>query len=874
LSMKFLLQSLRLRNARILNRTVSWRPDLKVWSHWLVPGISWIRLVAGKVSRSLIIQLATFARHCVTIGRNSGRKGLVLYLKSCNVLLVQALPGSLLSFDSRRIGGVAVACTRDGIPRIIPAFARQRIRLGDKLTIQLWLSFFGIYRVMPCKGKVSFETILASAPKLGPQFEKDWVTWVRKRFLPMVSQHTDQPLVDIGTSVLAKPVPVVISSVSADKFEDPRIAGFVNGLKLDQMPVPFLLSGTPTAYAHRLSSASLWTKTALMSTDYVQPGEAPKPSQDGFYGLGTNILLDYLRLIPGGYGTTRSFWTLLEHTARYFPMARAATRAPMPSGLSSERKGGVEVLANAHGWGTNLCGRLALLPEPAGKVRVVALADIWTQWALKPLHDWLFDILREIPQDGTFDQLRPVNRLLKLVPPTQAIYSYDLSAATDCIPVRIQELLLAQIFGPAYAKAWANLLVGRPYSIPKKVAKGLLLSSRFLKYGTGQPMGAYSSWGMLALIHHAMVQYSAYRAGVVGWFVLYAVLGDDVVIAHDRVARKYRALCRLLRVKIGLQKSMVSTGRSLEFAKRLFFRGEDVSGLPAKFWAAAQGQASVAVALAAWSKRGTLSNFLRALGAGFKVASGISTARWSNMNRRARALAVTLTNPVIGSRFAFKTWPEWLWSESADTSRPLPEETLTAFSPFCQSVQSVLVQPALESLEAYQEDLFFKRKLEDPVTVITDGHANKAMLEAETSITKASESLAHLQRLNIKFNLVQVSAILSQIWRSVEKAGLVPLPSTKATVRTEVDPHALKVTSVYKHWSSLRSKAAPMTPAEVAAEGRDPYGEISKGKVVSTTVLEQMPVPVDKQVTGQVETPPVVKPEDDDDDLPNMDEFF
>jgi hypothetical protein len=324
-----------------------------------------------------------------------------------------------------------------------------------------------------------------------------------------------------------------------------------------------------------------------------------------------------------------------------------------------------------------------------------------------------------------------------------------------------------------------------------------------------------------------MVQYSAHRAGYKSWFTLYAVLGDDIVIADGRVATKYRALCRLLGVEIGLAKSLVSTGRTLEFAKRLFFNGEDISGLPAKFWAAAQGQSSVACALAAWTKRGGLGNFVRALGSGFRVASGASTTLWAVMPSRPRALCVSLTNPLIGNRFAFKTWPEWLWSKSPDVKKGANLDLLTDLTPFCTSVQSVLVEPALESLEAYQEDLFFLDKLEDPVTRLTDARANKALVDAESSVTKASEALKHLQRLNIKMLLVQVSAIITQVWRSVDKAGLVPLPSTKATVRKEVDPWALKVTSVYKHWGNLRGL---MTPRDPLPSGETPTPSITRPK--------------------------------------------
>jgi hypothetical protein len=142
----------------------------------------------------------------------------------------------------------------------------------------------------------------------------------------------------------------------------------------------------------------------------------------------------------------------------------------------------------------------------------------------------------------------------------------------------------------------------------------------------------------------------------------------------------------------------------------------------------------------------------------------------------------------------------------------MDEASLTQLTPFCTAVQSTLVDPAIASLEEYQEDLFFSEKIEDPVTRLTDSAANKAIVSATNSLELHSKSLRHLQALNIKLNLVQVSAIISQIWRSVDKAGLVPLTSMRATVRPELDPFALRVSSVYKYWSSLRKLAVPESP--------------------------------------------------------------
>lgn len=86
-------------------------------------------------------------------------------------------------------------------------------------------------------------------------------------------------------------------------------------------------------------------------------------------------------------------------------------------------------------------GKLSLKKEAAGKVRVFAMVDPITQWLLAPLHKYLFSILRAIPMDGTFNQLKPVYRLLRRSG-IRSFFSLDLSAATDRLPISIQTEIL------------------------------------------------------------------------------------------------------------------------------------------------------------------------------------------------------------------------------------------------------------------------------------------------------------------------------------------------------------------------------------------------------------------------------------------------
>lgn len=232
-------------------------------------------------------------------------------------------------------------------------------------------------------------------------------------------------------------------------------------------------------------------------------------------------------------------------------------------------------------------GKLSFKEEAAGKLRIFAIVDCFTQWLLYPLHKVIFRVLRRLPMDGTFDQLKPIRRLLNSSKGNQSFYSLDLTAATDRLPISIQSWLLNIWFNqiPAFGSLWARLLVIRPYRW--KASKDLYdltnvnnKESGKAIYAVGQPMGAYSSWAMLALTHHFLVQVSAWSVGYpkTKLYKGYALLGDDLVITDKHVAHSYLRLMESIGVGINLSKSILSPlGKGLEFAKRTFIDGIDVS---------------------------------------------------------------------------------------------------------------------------------------------------------------------------------------------------------------------------------------------------------------------------------------------------------
>nr|QDH91301.1 MAG: RNA-dependent RNA polymerase [Mitovirus sp.] len=225
---------------------------------------------------------------------------------------------------------------------------------------------------------------------------------------------------------------------------------------------------------------------------------------------------------------------------------------------------GKEVMLRPKG----LLGKLSLIKDKESKCRVIAILDYWTQSVLKPLHDVQFTFLKSLRPDCTHNQVGFKAKL----PPSGPYHSLDLSSATDRFPCSVQEAVLAAMTSKEYAAAWRTLLVDRDY----KTTWGDRSSVR---YACGQPMGAYSSWSTFAIAHHVVVRLAAKRAHLPISFSNYVLLGDDIVIANDSVAREYRAIMKELGVSISEMKTHVSK-YSCEFAKRWMLFGVEVTPAP------------------------------------------------------------------------------------------------------------------------------------------------------------------------------------------------------------------------------------------------------------------------------------------------------
>lgn len=227
-------------------------------------------------------------------------------------------------------------------------------------------------------------------------------------------------------------------------------------------------------------------------------------------------------------------------------------------------------------------GQFAIKKEAAGKIRVFALVDSITQSVMKPLHLGLFKILNNLPNDGTFDQDASVTRCSIKAAAAGKAYSFDLSAATDRLPVDLTGSIIESLFKiDGLSLAWQKVMVERDFKFPQMICEEFDLPDISYRYSVGQPMGCLSSWAGLAITHHWIMQFCSFLVTRNwNWEERYEVLGDDIVIFDTDLANSYLEVMKQLGLEINLSKSIISHNKpTFEFAKRTFSEGNLVSGI-------------------------------------------------------------------------------------------------------------------------------------------------------------------------------------------------------------------------------------------------------------------------------------------------------
>lgn len=203
-------------------------------------------------------------------------------------------------------------------------------------------------------------------------------------------------------------------------------------------------------------------------------------------------------------------------------------------------------------------GRVSFLQEPGYKLRAVFNPLPCFQLALSDMGSKLFNYLKSIPEDCTFDQDRGASDVAQALHDGIKLSTLDLSDATNSFPLDVTMFILDKMNNRLCLDT-ADLqlfeaLSRAPWRYPRNPeGKELCYLNR------GQPLGLYPSFAAFALSHHCIVRACNPK--------FYRVLGDDIVIDSE-TAKLLRDSYQRLGVKLSEQKCFDSD-RLAEFAGKV-----------------------------------------------------------------------------------------------------------------------------------------------------------------------------------------------------------------------------------------------------------------------------------------------------------------
>lgn len=259
----------------------------------------------------------------------------MLYLKTAQLLLMQSQAG--MKVENPRTLGSAVRRTRSGMPTIIPAHHRARIRMGDPTLLRVWISLLSLYRVIEFPGTLKLATIT----ERGKDFCHDLFDGFMLTFYGLLS---------------------LIAPRSS-------IVRFVNTKFLDELYGSDSSSGTverTLAPRRGRFQVSSWATENLTALPFIIQKASP------LQGMTSTLPMSVLLTAQ----------MLLEHSPIVF---RALTEWCMGTEnealakfllLSAKTGAKFKLVATYLGEPCQgFLGRLGVKPEPAGKLRVFAIVD-------------------------------------------------------------------------------------------------------------------------------------------------------------------------------------------------------------------------------------------------------------------------------------------------------------------------------------------------------------------------------------------------------------------------------------------------------------------------------------------------------------------
>lgn len=206
-----------------------------------------------------------------------------------------------------------------------------------------------------------------------------------------------------------------------------------------------------------------------------------------------------------------------------------------------------------------LVGEIHASQEGGAKLRMYAAPHTAIQCVMSPVHDWLADMLKTLPMNCTWDQLRGAIRAQARLK-EGFVFSLDLSTATCRFPLSVQlDMVRTLGLGTEWIRAIETISRSQ-----WKLGREIDRRSRFLTWTVGQPLGMRFSMSMFSLAHNCLLAGIASQLGYNPWDA-FNVLGDDVVIYHRAIAEVYAQLVQSAGIPISWNKSHQSD-KIAEFA--------------------------------------------------------------------------------------------------------------------------------------------------------------------------------------------------------------------------------------------------------------------------------------------------------------------
>jgi hypothetical protein len=212
-----------------------------------------------------------------------------------------------------------------------------------------------------------------------------------------------------------------------------------------------------------------------------------------------------------------------------------------------------------------IVGSIGLIQERGCKLRAVANPLRVIQIALSRLKNLLEAVAKVLPWDCTHDQMAGISWAQEKLREGRVLYAFDLSNASDTIPLSDQLNMLRHMGPPNEWEFEAAMTLFEQVSRGDWKLPSVFHDEKYISWTKGQGLGIGCSFGAFALTHGLRLRQLEVRSGYSDCFV---VLGDDVIVTADIAHGYHDLVTRSWGCEISAPKTITS-GLLTEFASKV-----------------------------------------------------------------------------------------------------------------------------------------------------------------------------------------------------------------------------------------------------------------------------------------------------------------